>query len=72
MLFGLLLLLLYYVIIILCYYYITDTNSKGNLARQESVSMVPALLLDVKPHHIVCISSYCLTLSLILISFELV
>ena len=26
-------------------------NEKGNLSRQEAVSMIPPLLLDVKPHH---------------------
>lgn len=26
-------------------------HSQGNISRQETVSMIPPLLLDVKPHH---------------------
>jgi 16S rRNA C967 or C1407 C5-methylase (RsmB/RsmF family) len=26
---------------------------KGNISRQEAVSMIPPLMLDVQPHHIV-------------------
>lgn len=28
--------------------------SKGNVSRQEAVSMLPPLFLDVEPHHKVC------------------
>ena len=26
-------------------------HTQGNISRQEAVSMIPPLLLDVKPHH---------------------
>ena len=35
----------------------SSTDSQGNLSRQEAVSMIPPLLLDVEPHHIVRISA---------------
>jgi 16S rRNA C967 or C1407 C5-methylase (RsmB/RsmF family) len=28
-------------------------EEQGNLSRQEAVSMIPPLLLDVEPHHMV-------------------
>lgn len=28
-------------------------EAQGNLSRQEAVSMIPPLLLDVEPHHLV-------------------
>ena len=33
--------------------FIVAMNEKGNLSRQEAVSMIPPLLLDVKPEHAV-------------------
>lgn len=33
-------------------------TSTGNISRQEAVSMIPPLVLDVKPHHKVC--CYCI------------
>ena len=29
-------------------------NDAGGITRQEAVSMIPPLLLDVQPHHLVC------------------
>lgn len=31
--------------------FLVAMNEKGNLSRQEAVSMIPALLLEVEPHH---------------------
>lgn len=31
--------------------FLVDQNESGNISRQEAVSMIPPLLLDVKPHH---------------------
>jgi tRNA (cytosine34-C5)-methyltransferase len=31
--------------------FLIDMTESGNLSRQEAVSMIPPLLLDVKPHH---------------------
>jgi tRNA (cytosine34-C5)-methyltransferase len=31
--------------------FLVHETDKGNLSRQEAVSMIPPLLLDVKPHH---------------------
>ena len=33
--------------------FIVTEHENGNLNRQEAVSMIPALLLDVQPHHVV-------------------
>ena len=33
--------------------FIVAEHDKGNINRQESVSMIPALFLDVQPHHVV-------------------
>lgn len=30
-----------------------DAFSQGNITRQEAVSMLPPLFLDVEPHHVV-------------------
>ena len=34
-----------------CYDFIIRENEIGNITRQEAVSMLPPILLDVKPHH---------------------
>jgi hypothetical protein len=33
------------------------TDQQGNLSRQEAVSMIPPLFLNVEPHHRVSIST---------------
>jgi 16S rRNA C967 or C1407 C5-methylase (RsmB/RsmF family) len=33
--------------------FLVDQHGKGNLNRQEAVSMIPALLLNVQPQHLV-------------------
>jgi hypothetical protein len=30
----------------------------GNISRQEAVSMIPPLLLDVQPQHWVCVANF--------------
>jgi 16S rRNA C967 or C1407 C5-methylase (RsmB/RsmF family) len=34
--------------------FMKSANEHGSITRQEAVSMVPPLLLDVQPHHKVC------------------
>lgn len=34
-------------------------NAAGSITRQEAVSMIPPLFLDVQPHHRVCMTSCC-------------
>jgi 16S rRNA C967 or C1407 C5-methylase (RsmB/RsmF family) len=36
--------------------FIKRENDAGSISRQEAVSMVPPLFLDVQPHHYVCSS----------------
>jgi 16S rRNA C967 or C1407 C5-methylase (RsmB/RsmF family) len=31
--------------------FLIDQTESGNISRQEAVSMIPPLVLDVKPHH---------------------
>ncbi len=35
--------------------FVVHANEAGSISRQEAVSMVPPLFLDVQPHHKVCI-----------------
>lgn len=32
--------------------------TQGNISRQEGVSMLPPLFLEVEPHHMVCMSPF--------------
>lgn len=36
---------------------LVSQTDQGNISRQEAVSMIPALLLDVQPNHRVCMSA---------------
>ena len=37
-------------------------NDAGTITRQEAVSMIPPLLMDIQSHHKVCIARFCFEL----------
>jgi hypothetical protein len=43
--------------------FLINENFQGNINRQEAVSMIPPLLLDVQPHHVVRMLRFCRDIS---------